>query len=81
MMLATPVMAQTQTVQNVRSAQSGAPLMGARYIPARAGSPMSEENKLAGNSLWIIGAVALAAGVTWAIVDDDDDDEESPVSP
>lgn len=72
-MLATPVMAQTQAVK-----ASPASALSLTSAPARAGAPTGQQSKLQGNSLWIIGAVALVAGVTWAIVDDNDNDD--PVS-
>ncbi|MGH6781054.1 MAG: hypothetical protein ACREB5_02970 [Sphingomonadaceae bacterium] len=71
--LATPLMAQAQAVSPASS------LSVAGNSAVRAGAPMKNANKLGGNSLWIIGAIALVAGVTWAIVDDDDDDDV-PVS-
>lgn len=72
-MLATPMIAQAQVAK-----PSSASALSLSSAPARAGAPMGRQNKLEGNSLWIIGAVALVAGVTWAIVDDNDNDD--PVS-
>lgn len=73
-LLATPVMAQTQAAK-----ASPASALSLSSAPARAGAAMNKQNKLEGNSLWIIGAVALVAGVTWAIVDDNNSDDD-PVS-
>ncbi len=47
---------------------------------ARAGSAVSGESNLEGNSSWIIGLVGLLAGIT-AIILVSDKDEDSPVSP
>lgn len=47
---------------------------------ARAGSVVSGENELGGNSSWIIGLIGLIAGVTAAILVTNNDDDV-PVSP
>ncbi len=49
---------------------------------ARVGSPMKRGSKLgAGNGGWIIGAIGLVAGVTYAFIQKSDDDNDNPASP
>lgn len=73
LMLLTPVVANAQAAQS-----SASRLSLSQSVPARAGAPTSAQSKLGGNSLWLIGAVALVGGVIWAIADDNDND--NPVS-
>lgn len=69
LMIVTPVVANAQAAQS-----SASRLSLAQSTPARAGAPMGTQSKLGGNSLWIIGAVALLGGVIWAVADDSDND-------
>lgn len=74
---ATPVVAQAQATR-ATSPASSLSLVGA---PARAGATMTRQNRLEGNAGWIIGAIGVIAGVTYAFVEgNDDSDPETPVS-
>ncbi|SNS08764.1 hypothetical protein SAMN06295912_101261 [Sphingomonas laterariae] len=76
-MIATPVVAQAQVATG---ASSGASALSVANNPGiRSGAAVKNANK-AGGAGWIIGAIAMVAGVTWAIVDDNDDDDDDAVS-
>jgi len=51
--------------------------------PARVGAPIKGASKAAGegNGSWIIGAIGLAAGVTYAFIRKADQDNDQPASP
>lgn len=71
LMAVTPVMANAQTAQSAASRLS---LSQSDALPARAGAKLGAQSKLGGNSLWIVGALAMIGGVVWAITEDNDND-------
>lgn len=59
--------------------QSAAERLSIAKAPVRAGATTRNANKASGGGGWIIGAIALVAGVTYALVEGNDDDKpESP---
>lgn len=76
MMVASPAFAQS-SVTSTSPGASAQRLSLSNSTAVRAGAtPAAKSNKAVGNNWgWIVGAVGLVAGVTYALVEGDDDDK------
>lgn len=77
-LIASPVLAQAQSA----APQSAAQRLSVTAAQQRAGAPVAARNNAAGGNWgWIIGAIGLVAGVTYALIQKNDDDDDEPASP
>ncbi|MCJ8157492.1 hypothetical protein [Sphingomonas sp. LaA6.9] len=84
LLITTPAFAQAQSAaQPAASTQPVQRLSLANSPAIRAGAATTNRNRASdGNWGWIIGGVALAAGVIYALVEvEGDDDDDFPASP
>ncbi len=83
LLVASPAIAQAQaaTPAVAGASSSAAQRLSLSSAPAlRTGAAVSGRNRAEGSNWgWVVGAVAMVAGVTYALIETDDDDE--PASP